>query len=100
MRGAADGYWSRRANDRRNLRQAKVEIRPPSGSSKDTKRWCRGVVGREHQPQCVDWAKHTRSTLKVEWRVLVCTACKKQLAYYFPSPFRKTPVPPPSWVTF
>lgn len=68
----------------RNQRQARDEVRPPSGSSKNTKKWCRGVVGREHNGVWMPYTEHKHfqglhlKALK-SWRVLVCTVCGKEL---------------------
>ncbi len=96
--------WRGRAVHRRNERQTAVpEIRPPSGSKKDTKKWCRGKVGVAHKPVCVAYDEHKRTNLRVpEWKILLCSECKKELDYYWPSPFRwhdREPEPPPAWVT-
>lgn len=98
--GNGSSSWRGRAIDRRNERQARDEVRPQSGSSKDTKRWCRGVVGREHLPTCVDFADVKGEVYrKYGWKVLRCSVCSKHLDYYWPSPFRKEKPPAPAWVT-
>ena len=81
------------AAKRRDERNAKIEPRRPSGSKRDTKHWCRGVVGREHEP--VD----TPHNCIEGWRVLRCKNCGKHLDYYCPSPFYRTPRPKPAWTT-
>jgi hypothetical protein len=74
--------WRERANYRRDMRQTKLyQIRPPSHSSKDTRRWCRGVEGREHTPACVPH-KSIRT-----WRNLECSVCHKVLDSYCPAHF-------------
>lgn len=93
--------WRERANKRRDERQTKVpNIRAPNGSRKDTKRWCRGVVGREHKPVCVSYneLKHSDASYPKEWRVLVCETCRREMDYYWPSPFHLEPVQKPDWV--
>lgn len=84
---------------RRNVRQAKVDVRPQGGSKRNTRRWCRGVEGREHKPVCKNYAEVKR--LPVNWanssKVLVCEVCNKQIDYYFVSPWRPA-APPPAWV--
>ena len=54
---------------------------------KNTRRWCKGVVGREHQPQ---WVRHeyefsTGGTRKIIWlwNEKVCQVCSKRLEYDF-----------------
>ena len=92
--------WKESSLKRRDARQTKVPvIRPPGGSKKDTKKWCRGVVGREHELVCKE-----HNQLK-SWRVLGCVKCGKQLDYWFPSPpwakdWWGKGKPPPEWVTF
>ena len=69
------------------------EVSRPVAASKDTKRWCRGKVGREHQPKCFP---RTHSILgDTGWRELRCEACGKCLAYWVPW-FTE---PKPEWVT-
>ncbi len=59
----------------------------PRLNRKDTKRWCKGVVGREHDWQVVDYwtlcgwvatmlraGRAQRSAWLIEW----CTVCQKQ----------------------
>jgi hypothetical protein len=94
--------WSRKGSaNRRDVRNAKDVVRQQSGSSRDTKRWCRGKAGVEHKPKCVDYratklsrAGYPESFLK-GWKLLICTECGKELKTYFP--FGKGN--PPSWVT-
>lgn len=90
--------WKEGAIVRRDERQTKIpDIRKPSGSNKDTKKWCRGRVGRDHKLVCADYNTFKGTTYFKGWKVLVCESCRKQLDYYFPSPFSPTPEPPPSW---
>lgn len=105
--GNGSSSWRGRAIDRRNVRQEKIEpIRPQGGSKKNTKRWCRGVEGREHKPHCIDWAdvknspyKSLHSRAVTGSKVLICTVCEKQLAFYWVSPWLKEKPPAPAWVT-
>jgi hypothetical protein len=91
--------WRERANKRRDELQTKLPaLRPPGGSAKDTKRWCRGKVGREHKPVCVDYNTLKNATFYDKWKTLVCETCSKRLDHYFPSPFQEQPSPPPAWV--
>jgi hypothetical protein len=60
------------------------EHRPVSGK-KDTKRWCRGKVGREHEKK---WVKNSRfdhyATTRVKsvgWWTLTCSVCRKEFDY-------------------
>lgn len=43
---------------------------------KDTKRWCKGVVGREHKLKTVRWP--IGSNWINAWFVDLCTVCGKQ----------------------
>lgn len=91
--------WRERANKRRDERQTKVPvIRPQSASGKNTKRWCRGKTGREHNPVCVDYNELKKADHYTGWKVLVCETCNKHLDHYWPSPFRTPSPPPPAWV--
>jgi hypothetical protein len=45
--------------------------RPPA--KKDTKRWCGGHVGREHDTHWIQWMEHSTSTR------LICKRCGKTL---------------------
>jgi hypothetical protein len=71
-------------------------------SSKNTRRWCKGVVGREHKPECVPHGEQSRG---YDWRNWQCTACGKVLAHYWPLRLTGTdgsvtePEPKPDWVT-
>jgi hypothetical protein len=71
-----------------------VEMRP----GKLTGRWCRGQVGRKHSPKCVSYAelKHSELPKVKDWRVLVCSLCHKELAWWMPAPGRLRPKP--DWV--
>jgi hypothetical protein len=101
--------WWGRAISRRDARQSKPDIRPPGRSSKNTKKWCRGVVGRAHKPLCVDFATLKNETrvfgplgntkLYDGWKTLVCTECGKHLDHWWPSPFKwDKNKPKPDWV--
>ena len=69
----------------------------PRRSSKDTKRWCKGKVGNEHDPKCmrftVGWCAAD------DWRELVCTKCGKKLDTWYPI-LRTEDEKKPEWVTF
>lgn len=49
---------------------------------KDTKRWCRGVVGREHK---LNWVPHPGVNPKFGAKVLLCKACGKHMEYFWPN---------------
>lgn len=87
--------WRERANRRRDERQTIVPlIRAPSRPRKNTKRWCKGKVGVDHKPLCIDYPRIPVGGAKV----LICEICHKHIEFYWPSPFRKIKTPPPSWV--
>ena len=65
--------WS----DKKHTEPVNEEVRRMPGE-KDTKRWCRGKVGREHDP------KAKLLFPGGDWYVLVCRICGKQLKL-FPS---------------
>lgn len=94
------------AAERRDVRSAKdgQETAPSSPSRKDKKSWCRGKVGTPHKPSCRDYAEVKNQvgmrerfpSLYDGWKLLVCTACGKELAYYYP--MRDRAGTPPDWV--
>ena len=84
--------WRMRGIKRRDERNTKKEIRPPASNKKNTKKWCKGVEGREHKPECVPHKSLT------DWWLLECTACGKQLDYYYDSSWIRPPRSPPSWL--
>lgn len=53
----------------------------PRLNSKDTKRWCKGVVGREHDWQVVDYWELTQGRpfmprgTRIAWLMDYCTTC-------------------------
>lgn len=71
---------------------------PKGGSKKNTKRWCGGKVGREHQPKWQTMAE-THGRLNTpqgreqeaawiasghgvsQWRISVCQCCGRHLGY-------------------
>jgi hypothetical protein len=68
---------------------------PPK--SKDTKKWCKGKKGVEHQLQCVKIIKKYNS-FKVEHFEHVCSVCGKVFDFWYPHP-RESEVPTmPKWV--
>lgn len=59
---------------------ASDEHRPVSGK-KDTKRWCKGKVGREHVKE---WRLNRRQILwpgRRGWYSLTCTACGREFDF-------------------
>lgn len=88
---------------RRDERQTKISDEPtqslkPSSKKKDTKKWCKGKIGVEHQLKCVKYTDaknldHIRPR-QISWRILVCTVCGKELEIYY----GRTTKPKPDWV--
>lgn len=67
---------------------------------KPRRRWCRGKVGLEHVPLCAPWDT-TKLVVGLHKayersRILICTRCGKELAWWVPWDGDKRP--PPSWV--
>lgn len=85
---------------RRDERHTKDEIKPKPivGNKKNTKKWCKGVRGREHVPECVCYGKFKHASYLNDWKLLVCKVCKKELDYYTPCFWGKNPQKPPDWV--
>jgi hypothetical protein len=95
-------YGKESANRRRILRQGQTDPRPVQSNKKDTKRWCRGKVGVEHQGKCMLWRKWTTYPEGQEKRSyeLVCAECSRRLDFYFPSlDEQRYPSKKPAWVT-
>jgi hypothetical protein len=104
--------WRVRANERRDARHTKtpVEVPKPAAANKkkDTRRWCRGKVGVEHTPKCVDYgeAKHAPTDYCGHpvnhyegWKLLICTTCGKELDRFCPWRWVGEELPkPPAWV--
>lgn len=76
-------------------------------SSKNTRRWCKGVVGRDHKPECVPYPVASTAPCSVMyWRNYQCAVCGKVIKRYWPFvtwtadgtmiPSRE---PKPEWVT-
>lgn len=55
-------------------------------SNKDTRRWCKGIVGRAHKPECTPYlpAPVAAQCSANHWRNLTCSACGKVLKRYWP----------------
>ena len=88
--------WRLRAIKRRDERHTRADVRSPSGSKKDTKRWCRGVVGREHKPECRPYSDPP-TPYSAAWRLLVCSTCGRHLDWWMPVAWSK-PAEKPAWV--
>lgn len=75
--------WKKDSVDRRDERATKVSDAPtPSGKKKDTRSWCKGKVGREHQSKCVSF-KEIKGWGQDKYRLLICTECGKDLEIYY-----------------
>ena len=95
------GEWQERVNKRRDERATRApEGRAKHRAKKNTKKWCKGVEGREHKPECQKGPEIGKWYLE-DWRFLVCTTCGKQLDYWTgPKSFLRTrDNPKPEWVT-
>lgn len=90
--------WKKAANKRRGIRQDKPDDAAvkPAGKCKNTKRWCKGKVGVDHEPKCMLYKNARPEGYTHYWRELVCSKCGKILAYYYPS--YRSLEPKPAWV--
>lgn len=89
--------WKETAAERRDARATKDELRDkPVNKKKNTKKWCRGKEGKEHDSVCMSYSdiKRPGTTYGREWKVLICKNCGKELETYYP--FGKQE--PPEWV--
>lgn len=68
---------------------------PRHRSRKNTRRWCKGVPGREHTPVCKR-AKHSWA-VRMNWFQYTCTKCGKVLAEWYNIKWLQ-PKPKPEWV--
>jgi hypothetical protein len=106
MRLKEDSYsWRASGLLRRNARQDKPpDAHRPVAGKKDTRRWCKGVAGREHKPVCMPWRKFGTArvgSITDHWRLLACSVCGKELASYTPwgRGSGMPAVKKPDWVT-
>ena len=96
--------YKKEAADRRDARQIKTDDEPttnlkPSKKKKDTKRWCKGKVGVEHDAVCMTHSElnnvnqNTQGHHKFlsDFRYLVCLSCGKNLDMYLKSWNKKIP---------
>jgi hypothetical protein len=87
--------------------EEEIPKKAPTSKKKDTKKWCKGKVGREHKGVCMtyDEAKGGRFTsangffgdFNARSRYLICIVCGKELSCYYPS--KNDTKPKPDWVT-
>lgn len=92
--------WKQGAAERRDERHTKApEVADGAslrgGRKKDTKRWCKGKVGREHQPKCTP---HLPGLGIFDgWFDLACSVCGKVLDRHWPLG-RRERADRPDWV--
>lgn len=92
--------WSDNARRRKLARQATPDDahRPVSGK-KDTRKWCGGKPGREHQPQCYRQTHYGRLS---HFYSYACSKCGKELDCWFDREAAgwgmMLEAPPPDWV--
>lgn len=85
---------------RKTARRAKdaIQPKPRVGNAKNTKKWCKGVVGRSHSCTCVSWREYKRvDYAPVSWKLFVCTECGRELDYWMPVSHRDCGEQP-AWV--
>lgn len=105
--------WKESSNKRREVRHTKDSDEHRKESSikrKNTKRWCKGKVGKEHTTVCMTYAeaklpKEERNVTRSgvgkaskyfeRYRFLVCTNCGKELEVYYGLKSHQKP----DWVT-
>lgn len=68
--------WAQSGRRKRQKVLAKNAEAPKHRNRKDTKRWCRGVVGREHEWIFQEWRKFSRGG-DPPMTERVCSACHK-----------------------
>ena len=64
-----------------DLRSQEFSNHARRGNSKDTRKWCKGRVGIEHDPRWVDFheAKTGRTDFRSKWELQICANCGKHL---------------------
>ncbi len=89
--------WKEGAIKRRDARHTKSSDghKTTVPNKRNTKKWCKGKVGVEHKPECMEYAevKKTTHDFYKSWRILVCTVCGKELDIYYATKKNK-----PEWV--
>lgn len=93
--------WKARANKRRDERHTKTpETNRPTPAKKNTKKWCKGKVGREHQTRVMSGEEKNRSFQHVDgskfvsmknWKFLICIVCGKELDIYYGGSSKRKP---------
>lgn len=71
----------------REITKGPPEGPAPHRSKKDTKRWCRGVVGREHIWIYDEWRRMREFAQKhsIVYSVEVCRVCRKEGRHVWPT---------------
>jgi hypothetical protein len=75
--------YKQSATQRRDFRAGDTgPAKPPPSHKKDTRRWCKGVVGREHNIVTEDW-KHNGMLPRRKHDMVIdrCTVCLKELKW-------------------
>lgn len=73
----ADSY-RQGGRQKRQKTLASVAQVPKHRSSKDTKRWCRGVPGREHQWRWQEYLPSYPHRANIVWSESRCKNCRKR----------------------
>lgn len=75
--------WKKSAAERRDNKQPLLEDPDKKlHSKKDKKTWCGGKVGKPHIPVCKSF-QEIKKWGKPEYKILICSVCGKDLAYYY-----------------
>lgn len=93
-KGSDASEWKVGAAARRDARHALGDVHAgKTPNRKDTKRWCRGKVGREHATAVGTHAEVKGwNAIFATWQVLYCTECGRELDVYYGSKQEK-----PDW---
>jgi len=88
-------YKKRNITYRDNKHIKDSDNHKPIRGKKDRKKWCRGKVGVDHEPQCKNYhdVVHTSLNYAKNWKLLVCAKCGKNLDWYHPLQHKQ----PPDW---
>jgi len=76
--------WKEQAAKRRDKRNIKEpETNKPQPSKKDTRKWCKGKVGKEHQMKVIRYSDIHKWSLNKKAKILFCSVCGKELDIYW-----------------
>jgi hypothetical protein len=93
--------WREGATVRRDARRTAVDDTPKTRglSSRDTRRWCKGKIGVEHKHEVKPWSDLKKHGFVLDWLVLFCSTCGKDLDRYIPPHpnWTRKPKPTPEW---